>query len=746
MAPKDRRLQQYAAYVPDLCPALYSSANKAYASLQELKTILSQRGANLKARCFQGSTHSCELPRQLQQWNRVLGIIGVQLRERNNCGELAVVCFRSIYGLHTSWRIPRSVLLFHWLLANHRCVTALRMEGSGVFGRLEYRTVFWDAVAKCTDLKNLRFSVQFLRMSACKQLLHAVQSLPNLEEIVCNIFDVGNEYKNLSALADVISTKGKLYRLAIEDFDVRPYRQCHRPGTRGITAALQSNTAITDLTIDVSVMTEEDCRLFSQFIKESPSLMSLSLLCWIISPALSVVDIAGAVEKSQALVSLQLVRFSVDTSAAWALARSLSSAKKVQQLELISCRLDITEPNSVPSPGLEMEGGSHSQVPWAMKPFVHMLRNVKTLRRLRFPLCVSTPENERVWFDSLANEASVESVRWECQNNSFLIDLCSVVSEAGTGVEVTIDDLYRDDQQLEWITEWARVVRFFLLVNETTLAVGRFKKLLTFNSLSTLTVEVRVRIQAEQAEALAQFLTATKSLSKITISFEVESTVSMVLLDGLSHNTSITTLIIEGWCTSRRAGRFLADVVCSSKKIRSLTYNVNRGNRPRAFFTTLAKSIGNNITLLSLTTGVLSAPTRQIDPVYEVLARNNQLLVHTARFVSGRAFSKIGAEALELIGSDPMIVDKVQEMSSVNKKEAEDMIRKRLGDLDDMDGFMRAAGVVRDSVVCKESPDGRPGLAGLPQLCWRHLRQYLRLVDVVEQPWSRNAVSWQHQS
>ncbi|KAK8770490.1 hypothetical protein V5799_013045, partial [Amblyomma americanum] len=218
--------------------------------LEELKSILSERGANLKAQCVQGSTHICQLPRQLQQWNRVLGITGLQLRERNKCGELAVVFFRDVYRISTSCRAVRSVLLFHWLLMNHRCVTALLMERSGFFHCIVYTNLFCDAVAKCTGLRNLQICGHFLWTSACEELLHAVQSLPNIEEIVCNDFYVGLEYNNMTALAHVIRKTGKLNRFAIEDFGVQPNGPCVIPGMCDITAALVCKTAISDLSIE----------------------------------------------------------------------------------------------------------------------------------------------------------------------------------------------------------------------------------------------------------------------------------------------------------------------------------------------------------------------------------------------------------------------------------------------------------------------------------------------------------------
>ncbi|KAK8783877.1 hypothetical protein V5799_009753 [Amblyomma americanum] len=171
-------------------------------------------------------------------------------------------------------------------------------------------------------------------MLTCEQMLDAVQSLPILEEIAINVFDAGNEHNNMTTIAHEISTKGKLNRLMIGRFRAELSIRYDPPGTWGITAALRSNTVISDLSIEVSWMKEEDCRLFSQVIKENRTLKSLHLFGCIERLTLTVAEVAGAVKDSKALVILDLARFSIDTSGAWALARSLSSAKKVGQLEL----------------------------------------------------------------------------------------------------------------------------------------------------------------------------------------------------------------------------------------------------------------------------------------------------------------------------------------------------------------------------------------------------------------------------
>ncbi|KAK8771689.1 hypothetical protein V5799_025067 [Amblyomma americanum] len=512
----------------------------------------------------------------------------------------------------------------------------------------------------------------------------------------------------------------------------------------GITAALRGNRVISHLSIDVGWTKEEDGRLFSLIIKENHSLKSLRLFGWVDRTTLSVAEVAEAVEGSKTLVSLELNSFIIDTCQAWALARSLSSAKKVQQLELVSCRLVFTEPTNVSSSEFEMEGDSYSEVPWAMQPFVHMLRHVESLRKLRFPLSAYTLDDQRVFFKALAKNTSIEEVCFKISHYSDLIDTLRISRETGAGARLRINSCVPDDEHWEEISKRTRLVGFRLRVAEAAPADethGRFTQLSEFRCLSSLIVHVEGRIKAEHAEILAQFLRDSKSLSRVSMNLEAKHMESVVLLDGLWHSTSIATLVIEGWCKSRRTARLLADVVCSSKKLRALAYNLKSADPSPAFFSALARSVKNNVTIFSVKTYRAIVAAGYLDRIQEVLARNCSLLVRAARIVTSRTDNKSCTEALKLIGLSPMLVDKVREMSAVNEKEAVEMMRKRLGYLDDMNGFMRAAGVVRDSVVCEESPDGRPGLEALLWLCWKHLRKYLRLVHVADQPEMLNKAS-----
>ncbi|KAK8767297.1 hypothetical protein V5799_005920 [Amblyomma americanum] len=286
---------------------------------------------------------------------------------------------------------------------------------------------------------------------------------------------------------------------------------------------------------------------------------------------------------------------------------------------------------------------------------------------------------------------------------------------------------------MDTMFEGERVRSVCLDIDDIAEALRRFRQLLMCHDLTTLKVTRTCKIEAEHAEVLAQFLRETRSLNEVEMNFEAKRAQSRVLLDALRDNTSITVLHVERWCRCERTAVLLVDIVCSSKKIRALTYNLLSEKTCLEFFCQLAKAIQTNCTLLSVEARWKHAEARHLDRIQEVLARNNALPFRAAWFVTGRTVDKRGAEALELLGPDPVVVSKVREMLSMGEIEAEDATRRKLYDLDDMNAFMRAAGVVRESVVC----DCRHGLDALPFFCWLHLRRYLRVADVVDRPGMR---------
>ncbi|KAH7944450.1 hypothetical protein HPB52_019819 [Rhipicephalus sanguineus] len=88
------------------------------------------------------------------------------------------------------------------------------------------------------------------------------------------------------------------------------------------------------------------------------------------------------------------------------------------------------------------------------------------------------------------------------------------------------------------------------------------------------------------------------------------------------------------------------------------------------------------------------------------------------------------ASALETLSRHPALVAELAEVLTVTDAEAASLVRTRLSHIQDMNEFMRLAGVVKDRVTCEPREDGCKQLCDLNEDCWRHVMRYLKLDDI----------------
>ncbi|KAH7943783.1 hypothetical protein HPB52_011615 [Rhipicephalus sanguineus] len=95
-----------------------------------------------------------------------------------------------------------------------------------------------------------------------------------------------------------------------------------------------------------------------------------------------------------------------------------------------------------------------------------------------------------------------------------------------------------------------------------------------------------------------------------------------------------------------------------------------------------------------------------------------------------RVVTRYGAEALERIGKHPSLQQEVAHLLSMSEVEAATLLRTELKDMQSLDGFMRASGVVKDRVSCEKREDGHLRLDDLNEDCWSLVRRHLQVRDV----------------
>ncbi|KAK8783008.1 hypothetical protein V5799_015651 [Amblyomma americanum] len=555
-----------------------------------------------------------------------------------------------------------------------------------------------------------------------------MRNLRHLEEFICDSLDI-SDIGNMPLLCDIIARNTNLYRLEVHNFGLGLTRLWY------LLHVLAINVRLRELCLDVSCLQESECSLFPLALKENHALKSLRLLGSLCKPTLSVAAVAEALEGVTALTSLELCYFHVTTDEAWALATSLVCNQSVQQLALFACVPIFSHLTGVPC-SVEKGEASWSGVSSHIEPFVYMLHKVTSLRKLTFPVSSYPLEDQRAFLEALVVNDSIEEVRVQSLNYRHLSEFRRLLSDTGIGGRVIFCTVPVDDGRLDMDLRmtYVRDVSMWLDIESPNEVYSGFRQLLTLLGLTTLVVCLECSIDAESAELFGQYLRNTLVLKDLRMSFSACRDEALVLLEALSLNTSITALDVEGWCRTRRTARLLADVVSSNKNIVAFRYYSEGRNASRAFFFAFAQHIDSNFTILSVKMLPRKREGKYWNRIQEVVTRNHTLLIHAARYVTGCVMQKSGAEALELMSSNPMLVSKVEEMASLSENAAKVSIRSRLADLDDMDFFMSVTGVVKESVVCEETAEGRASLGALPYDCWLRLRRFLRVADVIDRP------------
>ncbi|KAG0423135.1 hypothetical protein HPB47_001072 [Ixodes persulcatus] len=133
---KRQALKAYAAHVSKLCPKDWT-ANELHAELCNSTSPLTSKKVDLNRPCTGSETQFCHIYDELSLWNEVLCHCHMQIKEVAP-KELAISAF---HGRRlepgTAAKARYALVLVHWLLKEHHCLRALRIQGSVIFKNSE---------------------------------------------------------------------------------------------------------------------------------------------------------------------------------------------------------------------------------------------------------------------------------------------------------------------------------------------------------------------------------------------------------------------------------------------------------------------------------------------------------------------------------------------------------------------------------------------------------------------------------
>ncbi|KAL1480500.1 hypothetical protein MTO96_050974 [Rhipicephalus appendiculatus] len=233
-------------------------------------------------------------------------------------------------------------------------------------------------------------------------------------------------------------------------------------------------------------------------------------------------------------------------------------------------------------------------------------------------------------------------------------------------------------------------------------------------------------------------LTVCKELSSIIVdsrkfrNFDTLLT-TVRLLPSCSHVTSVCLLLrqelFNGLCFDETETQILADTLLTSRTLCEVSFFPDNHESTVLLIQKLSPNVSSNYTLLQLRLSRYVQIGDDWFTVADVVSRNISLVMRAAHFVTGTKH-RYCAAAADLVHTNPGLVEKVQELASVNESEAVSRINRSLQNISELNEFMRVAGVVKNSVTCHRRDDGKKQLTDLNRDCWLHLRQFLKFRDI----------------
>ncbi|XP_070396636.1 uncharacterized protein [Dermacentor albipictus] len=362
-----------------------------------------------------------------------------------------------------------------------------------------------------------------------------------------------------------------------------------------------------------------------------------------------------------------------------------------------------------------------------------------TLREVSFPLETFRPSEWASFIRALPNKENLKKVNInvEYDHRQFLAVYAQVESLGlEEKVSVTFDSSACDVDLLHC----KAISKIEFPANEPDdRLVAALRVLPNFRHVTYLNIELRSNSMTPFL-ALARYLSSTTGLRHLVLNVgwdlaaqaEGPSPWGSVVAESLARNESLRHLKVDSQHLSTPDIEALADSLKRNRNITVAEFFDVDNNGASVFIRRLSMDIADNWTLLDVVCSYsIDADTAgHWYALIETMLRNSGLVARAARFLEASHSDRYVTGALERVSRYPVLLEEVARQAHIDQSEIVGLMRERLKRTETLDGFMQAAGVVRERVVCHPPDDGRMQLDDLIEDCWRHVRRYLVTDDV----------------
>ncbi|KAH7943405.1 hypothetical protein HPB52_007808 [Rhipicephalus sanguineus] len=703
------------------------------------KSLSSGSCIDYRAPCTRKEGRLCDIFRHLPVWNEFFWQAQLELQELSP-GELSLVNTynkRIGYpGFHMTQQVHEktATLLCH-LLTHHHCIVSVDLTRYILKTNIE---VICHALCKSASLRKLKLSLWHFTTNLSLSFTAALSQLNQLQVFDCS--DVLFDHTFSEGLSKFLASTRSLTTLYMSKYDIK-----HKDAAL-IIQGLKRNETITTLAITGSLITDTpECSvMLSEYLRCNQTLRVLSVY-WASSHN-KLHPIIGALCHNGTIFELNLISCGLYIEYFKLIAGMLRQNQTLRSFHMIDCT--FYEHDSDPhcwKPEFRSESSLISL--WLMT-----LAENKALKELTLDLRWIQPDECGSLFKALASNTSLEKVTIDTFNNMDVVHICQALRDTGVPERFFVGKHHLLEDTAAALPECKElscicVDYWFPLELEplhTTLCV-----LPTCDHVKSLSLKMDAVMFKENAGSLvAKYITNTTALRelRLTIIFETlhgddhpvcdwyaVDRPERTLLQALSLNKGIRRLSLKGLCITEAEAQMLVDTLQSSRTICHFSFYPKRECLTSVIplIRKLSGNVSSNYMLLGMRTLWHKQHCGDTFTVADVVRRNNSLVTRAADFVMGTRHRYCGAAA-ELVQFNPGLVEKVQELASVDETVAASRIESSLKSFTELDDFMCLAGVVKYSVTCPRREDCQKQLVDLNRDCWLYIRQFLKVGDILD--------------
>ncbi|KAH7944597.1 hypothetical protein HPB52_021812 [Rhipicephalus sanguineus] len=690
--------------------------------------------------CTRENNRVCQLLRRLTECNEILWHAGLQLEDyaQGGLGDVSIamvpVLCRGFPCCRSSEDDEKSaVRLVRRLLTAHRCIVSVEVN---------------YCVAKHS------------------RLLEALASSTSARRL--GIFGIpSNEPEVLQALVEAITHMDAVSQLVFLD----GYEPCEAKMAIPVLALQRPNAAITKLDVADLEMDQHTSRLLIEALQAKNTVEELAVgaCVFALGPVnrpsewfaqyLAKATLRKLVLKARHFNNTFGLQRLVETISAMTTLRELIAQWQARSRDCTLFGNVVRENRSLRSLSLLLGGCCNAPIPQYrdrateavnVRPWLLALRDNDVLQKLVLDVPWSGTDDCLDLLRELPSNHCLEKlVLSSIPDDGGLHEVCRVIRECDVRDRVRIKDHHVGPNDVATLSTCSEVTAVTVSTKHFFCDVARlpatFEVLATCKNVTSLRVRFHFFNKGIYA-SLTSYLKGNSTLNEIDLVVEVDdicdekygSIINSSMLDlfeGLSSNHAITKITLE-WnvLLADDHARLLAHGVLNNRRLYELSLRAVDEAFCAAILDHVYPSLAQNYSLIRLGLPTCTERSAQIAAAQDIVRRNRSLVDRGTRFVLGD-HDPYCARAVELVSRHPKLVKNVRreaKMSSEGEALAKIASALRLPCLTDIHEFMKLTGVVKERVVCNAQQDGRWQLDKLYHDCWLHVRQYLKVADVVE--------------